>query len=260
MAFARIAVNVPGQTGEYDYIIPPELEGRIGMGNLVSVPFGKQTVQGVVLELVPVPGVAETKSILDLIDPLPCLTATQISLARWMAEYYLSPLATMLDLMLPTGLSQHADSCYSLRDNGSPVGAVGQSSLVQRRLVTLLREKGSLRGRQIDRHFKNVDWRKTAQYLTRSGVLTSHSVLSPPTVRPKFVRTAQLAVPLEEAEAAMPGLGKTEATLARRQSAMRFLMRDPQAVNVSWIYAESGCNISDLQELDERSLIILRET
>ena len=36
--------------------------------------------------------------------------------------------------------------------------------------------------------------------------------------------------------------------------------RVPDAVNVSWVYAESGCNLSDLQELAERELILLRET
>ena len=58
----------------------------------------------------------------------------------------------------------------------------------------------------------------------------------------------------------MPDLGKTEATLTRRQSALRFLMREPDDVNVSWVYAEIGCNLADLQELDERELIVLRET
>ena len=54
------------------------------------------------------------------------------------------------------------------------------------------------------------------------------------------MRTAQLAVPPEQAEAALPDLGKTEATRTRRQSALRLLMREPEAVNVAWVYAESA--------------------
>lgn len=256
--YARVAVNIPALSGEFDYHLPPELEGVVGAGHLVTVPFGKQTVQGVVLDLVPVPAIANTKPILSLLDPLPALTAAQIALARWMAEYFLSPLAAMVDLMLPAGLSQQADTQYAVSSSQSSVNSeIGQ---VAKRLLELLTERGSLRGRQIDRHFAKVDWRKTAQYLVRAGVLTSQSVLPPPSVRPKFVRTAQLAVPPQEAEAALPDLGKTEATLARRQAALRFLVREPQAVNVSWVYAESGCNLADLQELEERGLIILRET
>ena len=37
-------------------------------------------------------------------------------------------------------------------------------------------------------------------------------------------------------------------------------MKRPDAVNVSWVYAETGCNAADLQELAERQLITLQET
>ena len=257
--FAQIAVNIPSVTGVFDYALPRGLEGKIGAGHLVTIPFGRQTVQGVVLELVNQPSVAETKSILDLLDPLPVLTGVQIELAKQMADATLNPLAAIIDMLLPSGLSQQADQRFEIREPGSLI-TKRQWTIIQARILKLLSEKGPLRGRQIDRHFSKVDWRKTAQYLVKSGVLSSQSVLPPPTVRPKFVRTVQLAVPPEQAEAALPDLGKTEATRTRRQSALRFLMRDPEAVNVAWIYAESGCNLADLQELDERGLIILRES
>ena len=80
--FAQIAVNIPSVTGVFDYALPPGLEGKIGAGHLVTVPFGRQIVQGVVLELVTQPSVAETKPVLDLLDPLPVLTGVQIELAK----------------------------------------------------------------------------------------------------------------------------------------------------------------------------------
>ncbi len=264
--FAQIAVNIPSVTGVFDYSLPPGLEGKIGPGQLVSVPFGRQTVQGVVLELANQSSIAETKPVLDILDPLPVLTSVQIELARQMSKSTLNPLAAILDLMLPSGLSQQADQIFEIREMRTEKReqrAGDQSragTTIQARLLKLLSEKGSLRGRQIDRHFSKVDWRTTAQYMVRSGVLTSQSVLPPPTVHPKFVRTAQLAVPPEQAEAVLPDLGKTSATLLRRQSALRFLLQEPEAVNVSWVYAESGCTLADLQELDERGLIVLRET
>ncbi|MGE5373474.1 MAG: primosomal protein N', partial [Bacteroidota bacterium] len=49
-------------------------------------------------------------------------------------------------------------------------------------------------------------------------------------------------------------------TLARRQAALHYLIRQPEPVNVSWVYAESGCNLADLQELEERGLIRLFES
>ncbi|MBU2610896.1 MAG: hypothetical protein KJ606_08130, partial [Chloroflexi bacterium] len=49
--YAQIAVNIPTVTGVFDYALPRELEGKVGAGHLVTVPFGKQTVQGVVFRL-----------------------------------------------------------------------------------------------------------------------------------------------------------------------------------------------------------------
>jgi primosomal protein N' (replication factor Y) len=115
-SFARIAVNIPSVTGVFDYRLPPELEGKIGAGHLVTVPFGRQTAQGVVLELISQPSVAETKPILDLLDPLPVLTGCQIELAKQMAVSTLNPLAAIIELMLPSGLGQQADVLYTLHN------------------------------------------------------------------------------------------------------------------------------------------------
>jgi primosomal protein N' (replication factor Y) len=255
--FARISVNLPAVSGAFDYSVPPGLAGQVGIGQLVIVPFGRQTVQGVILDFVDFPSVAEVRPILSTLDPLPVLTPAQIQLAQSMAETNLASLAAIVDLMLPPGLSKQADTLFTLRGAHPQAPELSQTAS---RLIKLLQEKGSLRGRQIDRHFAQVDWRKSAQMLVRRGALASQSVLPAPTVRPKFIRVAELAVPPEAAEAAMSELGKTEATRTRRGAALRFLMRVPDAVNVSWVYAESGCSLADLQELAERELIVLRES
>ena len=262
--FAEVVVNVPAITGTFDYRVPPGLAGRVSMGQLVTVPFGRQTLQGVIVRFMETPSVAETKSIIDILDPLPVVTHTQITLAQEMAKANLAPLAAMVGLMLPPGLSQQGDVLYSVNSDppaGTSQLAVvsGELSAVQKRVIDLLSERGPLRGRQIDRHFKNVDWRRPIQYLVKRGVLAAQSVLPAPRVRPKFVRLAQLAVAPDVAEAAMHDLGKTEATQKRREGALKFLTRVKDAVNVSWVYAESGCNLADLQELEERELIRLFE-
>jgi primosomal protein N' (replication factor Y) len=49
--FAEIAVNIPQITGVFTYLIPQELETVLRSGHLVLVPFGKQTVQGIVFRI-----------------------------------------------------------------------------------------------------------------------------------------------------------------------------------------------------------------
>jgi len=265
-AFVQIVVNVPSVAGIFDYSVPESLAGKVGVGHLVIVPFGKQTVQGVVFRFIEQPSVREVKEILELVDSDPVLTQAQIALAESMAESTLSSIASIVGLFLPVGLSQQVDTIYELRNtnyenrtDGKTISPKTQRQTIEGRILSLLRIRGPLRGRQIDAHFAKVDWRKTAHFLVRKGVLSAKSVLPPPRVRSKYIRVAQLAVPPEDAEREMPNLG-TKQTLARRQSALRFLIRQPDAINLSWVYAESGCNLPDLQELEERGLIRLFES
>ena len=264
--FVQIVVNVPAVSGVFDYSIPVSLGAKIGLGYLVTVPFGRQTVQGIILRFIDSPSVPDVKDVIDLVDEEPALTPPQLALAEEMAGSTLQPLAAIVSLFLPIGLSQQVDTIYEIRDQridsgkteGLSVSPKTQRLTIEDRLLNLLQTRGALRGRQIDTHFTKVDWRRTAQFLVRKGVLSSHSVLPPPRVRSKFIRVAQLAVTPEEAEAEMPNLGM-RSTLARRQAALKFLIQQPEPINLSWVYAESGCNISDLNELEERGLIRLFE-
>ncbi len=207
--FAQVAVNVPSITGVFDYAIPKSLVGQVGIGHLVIVPFGRQTVQGVIFRFVDSPSVSNVKDILEVVDEEPVLTQPQIALAKEMADSTLQPLASIVALFLPVGLNQQADVLYSLREtelanqksktDPNTINPRTKKLTTEDKLLNLLRLRGSLRGRQIDTHFAKVDWRKTAGYLVRKGVLESKSILPPPRVRTKYIRVAQLAVPPEEA-------------------------------------------------------------
>jgi primosomal protein N' (replication factor Y) len=84
-------------------------------------------------------------------------------------------------------------------------------------------------------------------------------VLPQPNVRPRYIRTAQLAVPPEYARAQLEGLSNRANVQERRQRILEFLIREPDPVDVSWVYAESGGNLQDLKTLHDKELVILRE-
>lgn len=266
--YVEIAVNVPQVSDVFHYHLPEKLEGKVTTGHLVEVPFGKQRVQGVVLREIAEPAVAETRAVHQLIDPEAVLTAGQMALAQHLAEQTLAPLSTCINLMLPTGLSKMSDTLYSLKetlleqgdDKPIPVDLEGMSPL-QQQMVSLLRARGPLRGRQIEQALPRRNWRAAAGALERRGMLFSQSILPPPSVQPKSVRTAQLAVRPETARAELPNLGR-EGTKAldRRQAMLQFMMREAGPVNVSWIYAECGGSLQDLRYLAERGLVTLGES
>ena len=105
MKYAEVSVNAPAaQRQTFSYAIPSEL--TVNVGQAVYVPFGQKTVQGIVIELTDVPAFEPTRDITGVIDAQPLLSAKQILLARWLSDYYLSPLFDAVSLMLPPGFER----------------------------------------------------------------------------------------------------------------------------------------------------------
>jgi len=257
--YVEVAVNVSQVSGLFHYHLPPELAGQVGPGSLVIAPFGQRVVQGIVLRMVTHPDVRETRAIESVVAPQPVVTPTQMELARWISEATLTPLAACFGPMIPPGLGQQADTLFHLNQPAVSKSGLGN---IQLRLVRLLEERGDLRGRQIDVALPRVNWRPAARTLARRGWLVTRAVLQPPSVRPKTVRTAQLACSPEEAETQMDNIGRAgSAALKRRQAILRFLMKEPWPVEVSWVYARAqGGTLQDLQKLEEAGLVTLGES
>lgn len=266
--FVEVAVNIPQVSGVFHYHLPIEMEGQVEKGCLVVVPFGKRTAQGVVVDFVERPSVSDTRPVLDLVDPAAVITHQQIAFARVLAEEALSTLAECIGLMLPPGLEQQTDMLY-LAGRHAP----GELTHTQKRLLGLLDERGELRGRQIDRHFRYVDWRPAARALIQRGLIIAKPVLPEPKVHPKMVRTVALACPPEVALQALPTLAKAGSkALSRRQAMLRFIVQGAGPVEVAWVYAaaseatttsggmSSVGNLDDLRSLEARGLVRLGES
>ena len=258
--YVEIAVNVPQVADVFHYHLSEELEAKVRPGHLVEVPFGKRSVQGVVLRFISEPGVRNTKTVVGLVDDQVVLTTAQLTLAGEMASITLAPLAACINLMLPPGLGQQADTLYTINRKRPSISDRLLTDL-QLRLLTLLDKRGPLRGRQIDQAIPKTNWRSSARSLVGRGLISTQSVLPSPTVKSKSVRTVQLVCSHETAETEMPKLGRAGTkALKRRQDILRYLLREPGPVEVAWVYAESGGNLSDLRVLAERGLVTLGES
>jgi primosomal protein N' (replication factor Y) len=256
-AYVEVAVNIPTISDVFHYHLPEELEGLVNPGHLVTVPFGSQIVQGVVLREIAQPEVAETRPVESLVDEAVVLTQSQLALARQLSEDSLAPLAACISLMIPIGLEQHADVLYSL----GPYPLTNSSrSAIETKLVALLARRGPLRGRQIDQAFPHQNWQASARRLVKRSILTARPVLPPPSTRPRLSRQVSLACTAEQAQIAMQSLGnKGGAALARRQAILRFLLNEEKPVDAAWLYAESGGSLTDLKVLEKLGLVQFNE-
>lgn len=110
-----------------------ESETPLAVGTLLSIPVGKQTNTGVVVKEASKPKY-DTKPVGDVIEDTP-LPESLIGLSLWLAEYYRTPLATVLQTVLPRGLTtkrrtQALLEKTSLRDRTQIVLNESQSNAV----------------------------------------------------------------------------------------------------------------------------------
>ena len=204
--YAEVALHLARVQGTFHYHIPDVLIPVLAPGHLVVVPFGPRRAQGIVVRLVGESPVPETRPIESLVEPQPALTPAQLALAAWMHQATLAPIGECVAVMIPPGLGQHADQEYRLIDP-----AYQPNGDAQGQLLKLLRGRGPLRGRQIERHLGHRAWRRAAEVLLRRGIIETAAVLEEPSVGPRRVRTVHLAVPPARAQEAVGDLGRGEA-------------------------------------------------
>jgi primosomal protein N' (replication factor Y) len=253
--FVEVAVNLPHVHGTFDYHVPEDHKGAITLGQLITVPFGSRLAQGIIVALPPQSDLEETRAIKDLLDLEPVITPQQLTLARWMAATYRASLIDCLTLMLPPGLSQKTDSNYHLIKHE----ADGNSAM-QDHILKLLHRRGDLRGRQLTRALPHRRWHPAMDALVRQGAIKRTSVLDPPSVRTKFVRTARLAISPERARAQVLEIGRSDsAAYQRRICLIETLIAEGEPLEVQWLYAECGGSLSDLRQLEDQDLVILSD-
>lgn len=95
----------------FTYRLTPEQSREAKPGARIKVPFGRRLITAYIValhdELSPDLGLAEEdiKDASSLIDLEPVCTAEILQLARWVAEYYASPIGEVLKATLPPGIN-----------------------------------------------------------------------------------------------------------------------------------------------------------
>lgn len=99
----RIASVVPDRAGEkvLDYRVPDELSAHVAIGSRVRIPVRKRELNGTVVNVREDEPAFPLRPLLALHGEKPLLPARLLELARWMAEYYCSPLDVAVASVLP---------------------------------------------------------------------------------------------------------------------------------------------------------------
>ncbi len=103
MYYYEVAPNQIVRSGSSTFTYASE--EQLPIGAIVQIEVGKKSLIGVVMRSVTRPQY-ETKSIARIVEDTP-LPAHLVQISTWMSKYYATPLATVLQTILPRGLTKN---------------------------------------------------------------------------------------------------------------------------------------------------------
>lgn len=134
MRYINLSLRIP-TTRLYTYSVPEHIKENL-IGKRVLVPLKQKKAVGWVIEETDVPDNLEIKDIITLLDDEPIISPQLISLAKWMAEYYLCGLSASLNLFIPPSLSQRVTTYIEKGDS-----EITKASPNQKLILELIKEK-----------------------------------------------------------------------------------------------------------------------
>jgi primosomal protein N' (replication factor Y) len=156
--FCDVALAVPLDM-VFTYAIPPGMEPVVG--GRVLVPFRKQRLSGIVVELHDRPPQVKShqiKKVIEALDLSPVLDEQLLKLGKWIADYYLAPIGEVFRTMLPLSAEFKRAVEYRITDegrmalhlagmSGSPARSkrTPEQQLVEFRVLDYLAERESVR-------------------------------------------------------------------------------------------------------------------
>jgi primosomal protein N' (replication factor Y) len=252
MSFAEVSVNSPiAQRRTFSYAIPPNL--KVSVGQAVWVPFGEKRLQGIVLELSSHPEVEETREIIGVIEPRPLLSPQQVSLARWISQYYLAPIFDAVALMLPPGFERRSITLISPTPSDFDISTLNAD---QKQALVLVREKGELSLGHLEKALGRKKAQSVVAQLVNKGLVAKSYELEKIRVKPKMVPYLGLAIAKGQAE--------TEVTALRKQapkqaSLLEYLLRQNEPVPWAEVRDNIKCSKATADALVKKGLARFEE-
>lgn len=108
--YFRIAIPTPLRR-HFDYLVPVNFHAKLPLAGVrVRVPFGRQTLVGILLEIVHETDVPlnKMKPVIEILDDMPVFNDELLQLLIWCTRYYHHPIGEVMQNALPVKLRQGA--------------------------------------------------------------------------------------------------------------------------------------------------------
>ena len=248
--YAEVAVALPVDK-TYLYMIPEALKDKIGKGYRVLVPFGRRKVTGYVMGFRKEPGdIAKLKNIEKVLDTMPMLTPTVLSLAQWSAEYYMAPPGEMLKTALPSGINRESALFVfpaETRTGASPLDDDEQ------KILDLVRNNKRMTLAALEKRCGDPSFPRKIRRLETEGLIVLRQELRENIVRDKFIHTVSLSPDHAAIDTFLRTGGKR---LAAQIRVIEFLKLKKGPVPATYLLAVLGISASPVSALVRKGLLV----
>lgn len=247
MKYAEVSVNTPAaQRQTFSYSIPSEL--TVDVGQAVYVPFGQKTVQGIVLELTDVPAFEPTRDITGVIDSQPLLSKEYIMLAKWLSDYYLSPLFNALAVMLPPGFERRVLTLVSPIKKEYDVASLNEQ---QQSLLELLKRKNKVRLNEIETLLGKRRSATVVSQLNELGLIERTYALERAKVKTQMALYMRLIITPELARETAKNLPEKS---RKQKSLLNLLAAQSDPISVTEARLKADCDTATVNALVRKGL------
>ncbi|MED1563150.1 primosomal protein N' [Alkalihalobacillus alcalophilus ATCC 27647 = CGMCC 1.3604] len=243
---AKIIVDVPSaQTDRmFDYKVPEQWQAFIRPGMRVIVPFGPRKVQGFIVELTEHSEFKQIKSINELQDTSPVLTAELMELGKWLAEKTLSYQISAFQVMLPAALKTKVKKEIRLKANKLELPFFVQALFTEKDRIPFEEVQSLAKKEKIE-----------IQTLLLEGKLTEHFLLIEKAKQKKvrFVVLNKAIENIAEIKLKIPSRAK------KQHEMLEFLVNHPKAIQSTELLKVLQTTRSTLQALIDKEYVVETE-
>jgi len=237
--------NVGGLYKTYQYKVADSIQKEITIGSRVIVPFGSILVDGFVLQLEKKAKIDNIKEVISVVDSDLALDEEIISIAKWMSEQYLCPLALCLRCFLPLGSISKVKKYVSVAKNVS----TEEMDNEDREIIEYVRGKGKVLLSSLQRKFNSSQ--NAIRNLKSKGILQENTELESGT-KEKKIKKVYLAVDNETAE-------KMITTRAVKQKKIVSILRQNNGIPLKNLIDKANCDYSTVKALQNKKIVAVKE-
>ncbi len=194
----------------FDYIVPPDLEGRLTIGSRVLVPFsaGNAEVEGFCIGFSETSGVKRLKKILRIANELTAFDEDMLAVIEFMREKYLASYLDIIHAILPGGTNLRSEEWIILSEP-SP-----QKSEVRGRIISVLLDNGGAMEAGMLYSMFETDIKARVRDMIKKNIL-SREYRTSRSVGDRKIRAVRLRITPEEAAETAAQLEKKAPVQAR---------------------------------------------